>query len=186
MQLALPSGARIGPTACFGLGATVGGFAAGALLHVVGGITGRPGAAVLATASLLAAVIDARRPRHLPELGFRVPPAWARLGGRGYVTAFGLVLGFGLVTAVPAAGLYALSLFSLAGETWAASIAPWIGFAAGRTATFGAARNRGACRGTNAAIRARAVVEKLRPAWTFESAILILLGLALAYLSVAG
>src|SRR5438067_12023313 len=52
------------------------------------------------------------------ESRWRVPRSWARFGHVWYATLFGLILGFGLVTAIPSAGLYAVVTWALAANGW--------------------------------------------------------------------
>jgi hypothetical protein len=157
------------------------------LLHALGLLAGRPGPAVLAVTCTLAVIVDSTRPRHLPEIGFRVPQSWSRLGLRWFVSAFGVILGFGLLTAVPAAGLYVLLLVSVAGKTWILSAAPFVAFAAGRTAAFASARlGSDVCNGTTLTTRTRAIGQRMRPMWELEWIALSLLALSFVYIAMVG
>jgi hypothetical protein len=169
--------------AAFGAGAILGGLAAAAALHSVGSIAGRPSPIFLASVAAVASLVDVAKPLKLPEVGFRIPRSWSRLGRRSSVGVFGAVLGFGLLTAVPAAGFYVLVLVSVAGSTWTASTAPFIGFALGRTVAFAVARgSQHSCSATTLTERVwMAGHQRLAPIWKVECAILPLLSLVFLF-----
>jgi MFS family permease len=114
-------------TAWYVLGSTAGGAAvgvlAGALAVAVSGLSMAPRALVVigALACAAAAVSDARG-RRLPSWRRQVDETWLQRY-RGWVVGggFGIQLGFGLVTIVSSASVYAaLALAVLTGSFWAA------------------------------------------------------------------
>jgi hypothetical protein len=114
-------------TAWYLLGSTAGGAAvgvlAGVLAVVVGKLSSAPRALVIvgALACAAAALIDARG-RRLPSWRRQVDETWLQRY-RGWVVGggFGVQLGFGLVTIVSSASVYAaLSLAVLTGSFWSA------------------------------------------------------------------
>jgi hypothetical protein len=82
---------------------------------------------VVALVAMIAAAASAGlAPFRLPSSPWRVPRSWSRLGGGWYASAFGFVLGFALVTAIPSTGLYVLLAWALSVE-W---VVAWLAFAA--------------------------------------------------------
>ena len=95
------------------------------------------------------------------------------------MAVFGVVLGFGLLTAVPSAGFYFVVLGSLAGKDWLLSILPPLIFALGRSVAFATARGGPTCSATGLTRRARKMGgrQALRPLWQMERLLLALLSL---------
>jgi hypothetical protein len=107
-----------------------GSAALGVTLHLIGSWVRPPDLLVGATAVIAAAMAGGLVPS-LPASRWRIPRSWSTFGEGPFVLLFGLVLGLGVLTALPSFGFYVLIAWGLTASfyvTWPAFLA----FAAGR------------------------------------------------------
>src|SRR5215216_2018196 len=120
--------------AAFAAGLALGAAAVFTALAAVGAAVGGPFVPVVAVAIAMAAVVsDALGLRVRPQIHLQVPEPWRRtMPLERALFLYGLLLGTGLTTYVPATAAWALPVLSLALESLAAAVAIAAGFAAGR------------------------------------------------------
>jgi hypothetical protein len=75
------------------------------------GVAWRPLPLVVAVVAAVLGVIRIFRPRTVAIGGFKVPRHWERLGPVGYLGVFGLFLGTGVITTMPAPTMVALIIW---------------------------------------------------------------------------
>jgi hypothetical protein len=130
-------GGRTAPAltaAAFAVGIAIGAAAVFGALGVVGvAVHGRAVVVLAVAVSLAAMVADALGLRVRPQLRFQVPEHWRRaMPLPRAVFLYGLLLGTGLTTYLPAAAAWALLPLSLALGSVTGALAVGFGFAAGR------------------------------------------------------
>jgi hypothetical protein len=125
-------GSRIGLLASYGAGLALGGAALFGALGALGAWISFPLAAALVVAAV-AAVSDLAGLRVRPQVHFQVPEHWRRtMPLPRALFLYGVMLGTGFTTFVPAAAAWALLPLSLAAGSMAGGVAIGLSFAAGR------------------------------------------------------
>jgi hypothetical protein len=125
-------GSRIGLVASYGAGLALGGAAFFGALGALGAWVSFPLAAALVIAAV-AAVADLAGLRVRPQVHFQVPEHWRRaMPLPRALFLYGVMLGTGFTTFVPAAAAWALLPLSLAAGSVAGGVAVGLSFAAGR------------------------------------------------------
>src|SRR5919198_1587242 len=125
-------GSRIGLFVSYGAGLALGGAAFFGALAVLGAWVSFPLIAALAVAAA-AAVVDLAGLRVRPQVHLQVPERWRRTMPLPHALFFyGVLLGTGVTTLVPAAAAWALLPLSLAAGGVAGGVAIGLSFAVGR------------------------------------------------------
>src|SRR5438552_4389003 len=124
--------ARMGLLAAYGAGLALGGAALFGALGALGAWVSFPLAAALVVAAV-AVVADLAGLRVRPQVHFQVPEHWRRaMPLPRALFLYGVMLGTGFTTFVPAAAAWALLPLSLAAGSVAGGVAVGLSFAAGR------------------------------------------------------
>ncbi len=100
-----------------------------------------PGTGAVAGAALLSAAWTAAGLR-VPSSGWRVPRTWGRFGPTAYSAVFGVVLGSGVLIAVPSAGYFVLLVAAVSESTWVLTVAAFSLFGVLRVAPVVAVARR--------------------------------------------
>ena len=99
-----------------------GGALIGLACFVVSNVNPIPGNDAVPIAALLATAWTVTGLR-VPGSGWRVPRAWGRFGPSAYSALFGLVLGSGVMVALPSAGYVVLIVAGVSENSWLLTIA---------------------------------------------------------------
>lgn len=86
-----------------------------------------------AVCSLLLSVLIPQE--KLPGSHWRVPRSFGRWGYIGFAGSFGLILGAGVLTAIPGAGIYLLVVWAASTSTWVMAVLPLAAFGIARGLT---------------------------------------------------
>lgn len=130
---------------------------------------------VAGAAFICAGITGGLLPNLLPNSSWRVPQDWARFGQGWYASIFGVALGLGFITAIPAAGFYAFVLAASTLPSWEQAGAAFFAFGLTRAAPIFLVAS-GAWLGASASHLTQRMRRAAAVALPFEVALLLVLG----------
>lgn len=151
--------------------------AIGMMAFIVGQLVWHPSSSLVGIAALGCCVVGWRGDLlRLPSSRWRVPQGWARAGYLAYATAFGWVLGMGLLTAAASVGYYALLAYAWTARSWFGVVVVFASFGLARGIPLGLAVWRGRTSRSGPYDIVQATSSLIKRLWPIEWALLLVVG----------